>query len=89
MIRFVRQPDPNDPSAVEHIYMKGDGRAYILIQEQFRPFGSIAELTLAHAMVHWWNYQRGVSLADDDCHKRGSCHHRKMLSILAKEPVLC
>ena len=89
MVRYAKQPDSTDLAAVEKVYMKGDGRSYILIHEGLREFDTLTELALTHAAVHLWNYQRGVKSTDDDCQKRGSLHHRKMLSILAKEPTLC
>ena len=89
MIRFVKKPDPDDPLAAGHTTMQDDGRVYILIHEVLEPFTSLTALVLAHEMVHQHNDQRGISFADDDCLKLGSPHHRKMLSILAKEPTLC
>ena len=88
MIRFAKQPDPDDPLAVGHTTMQDDGRVYILIHEVLRPFTSLTDLVLVHELVHLWNLLKGVSSRDDDCLKLKSCHHRKMLSILSKEPSL-
>ena len=89
MVRFSKQPDPDDPLAVGHTIMQNDGRVFILIQEDLEPYTTLTALVLVHEMVHQYNGQRGVSSADDDCRKLKSCHHMKMLSILSKEPTLC
>ncbi|KKM14215.1 hypothetical protein LCGC14_1708320 [marine sediment metagenome] len=89
MVRFSKQPDPDDPLAVGHTIMQDDGRVYIFIHEVLEPFTPLTDLVLVHELVHLQNLLRGVSRRDDDCLKLKSVHHRKMLSILAKEPVLC
>ena len=89
MIRFAKQPAPDDPLAVGHTIMQDDGRVYILIHEVLRPFTPLTDLVLVHELVHLCNLLKGVSSRDDDCLKLKSHHHRKMLSILSKEPRLC
>ena len=89
MVRFSKQPDPDDPLAVGHTIMQDDGRVYILIHEVLEPFTPLTDLVLVHELVHLWNLVRRVSSRDDDCHKQDSRHHKKMLSILKREPWLC
>ena len=89
MVRFSKQPDPDDPLAVGHTIMQDDGRVYILVHEVLKPFTPLTDLVLVHELVHLQNLVRGVSSRDDDCLKLKSHHHRKMLSILSKEPRLC
>ena len=89
MVRFSKQPDKDRFTVVGHTIMRGDGRAYILIHESLKPFDTLVDLVLVHEATHLWNWQRGVGGVDDECHRRGSLHHRKVLSILAKEPALC
>ncbi len=89
MVRFSKQPAPDSPTAVGHSRRKTDGRIYVLIHEALRPFASLTELTLLHEMVHLWNWQREARAVDDDCQRCGSRHHKKMLSILKREPWLC
>ncbi len=89
MVRFAKQPDPNDPEAVGHSIFHGDGRIYTLIHEDLEQFYSLVELTLVHEMVHLWNWQRRVSSANDDCQHNDSRHHKKMLIVLKREAWLC
>ena len=89
MVRFSKQPAPDSLTAVGHSKQKTDGRIYVLIHEAFKPFDSLVEWVLLHEMVHLWNWQSEVYAVDDDCQKRGSRHHKKMLSILKREPWLC
>jgi hypothetical protein len=89
MVRFSKQPDPDDPLVFGFTIMDDNGQVYILIHEALELFVPLITLTLAHEMTHLWNDIRGASSANDACRKRGSSHHRKMLSILSKEPRLC
>ena len=89
MVRFAKQPHPDSPTVVGHTIMWKDGGACILIHEALKPFDTLVSLVLVHEAVHIWNDQRGISSKADDCTKKGSPHHRKMLSILSKEPTLC
>ena len=89
MVRFSKQPDKDRFTVVGHTIMQGDGRVYIFIHEALKPFDTLVDLVLVHEATHLWNWQRGVGGADDECHRQGSLHHKKVLSILAKEPALC
>ena len=89
MVRFSKQPNPDDPEAVGCIIFQPNGQGYILIHVGLKPFTTLTELVLVHEMAHLWNLQRGVRGEADDCQKCGSRHHRKILSILSKEPTLC
>ena len=89
MIRFVKQPAPDDLEAVGRTIFRANEQGYILIHAGLKSFTTLTELVLVHEMAHLWNLQRGIRGEADDCQKRGSRHHRKMLSILTKEPTLC
>ena len=89
MVRFSKRPDPAEPSAVGHTRRMDDGQVYVLVHEALRPFPTLVEAVLAHEMAHIWNWERDVYGSDGDCRKRGSRHHKKMLSILKREPWLC
>ena len=80
MVRFSKKVDPLSDGGIT---IDNDGRVYILIHTDLKPFNHFLDLALAHEMVH---LSHG---ANDVCGKRGSKHHRKMLSILAKEPRWC
>ena len=80
MVRFSKQPDPDDLSAVGLTITQDDGRACILIHEALRPFNPLAEFVLLHEMTH---HQDGCVGG------HGDKFHKKMLSILKKEPWLC
>ncbi len=89
MVRFSKKLDTSDPLLLGHTEMKGDGRVYIVIHEALKPFPALSEFILVHEMVHQWNDQRGIKSVDDNCRKRDGKHHKKMLSILKREPWLC
>ena len=89
MVRFSKQPASDDVEAVGRTIFKSNGQVCILIHAGLKPFTTLTELVLAHEMAHQWNHQRGVKGEADNCHKRGSRHHCKVLSILSKEPTLC
>ena len=89
MVRFSKQPAPDSATAVGHSKQKTDGQIYISIHEALRPFHSLTELILLHEMAHLWNWQHDARAVDDNCQKCGSRHHKKMLSILKREPWLC
>ncbi|KKM05356.1 hypothetical protein LCGC14_1755000 [marine sediment metagenome] len=80
MVRFSKNVDPLSDGCIT---IDGDGRVYILIHTNLKPFNHLLDLVLTHEMVHQQHK------ADDTCGKVGSKHHRKMLSILAKEPRWC
>ena len=80
MVRFSKGVDS---LADGSITISSDGQVYILIHVDLKPFNHLLDLVLAHEMVH--QFYSGK----DTCGKRRSKHHRKMLSILAKEPRWC
>ena len=89
MVRFSKQPAKDSVTAVGNSKRQFNGRTYIAIHEVLRGYNSLTELVLVHEMVHLWNWQRDIKAVDDNCQRRGSTHHKKMLSILKREPWLC
>ena len=80
MVRFSKNVDALSDGSIT---IDSDGRVYILIHINLKPFNHLLDLVLTHEMVHQCHN------AGDACGKRGGRHHRKMLSILAKEPLWC
>ena len=89
MVRFSKQPDPSEPSAVGHTRRYEDGQVYVLIHKALEPFHTLVEAVLTHEMAHIWAWEHDIYGSAGDCRKRGSRHHKKMISILKREPWLC
>ena len=79
MVRFSKKLDTDDPTAAACTTVHEDGLAYILIHEGLRPFPTLTTLVLLHEMTH---YQDGCVGGHDNR------FHKKMLSILKREPRL-
>ena len=89
MLRYVREPYPEDPRAMAVSTQDMDGTWRVLLSEKLRGHPGFVRSTLVHEMVHLWGFLRRWTLSQNNCETNGSRHHRKMLTILKHEADLC